>query len=248
MRILAVFIFTFISTCLIGQDRLEVGLKNGKVIYPRTILYKSGLFNSGSLILDGDEKIDISSVAYYQTSADFFRIESIGGGLSFTKDAKLRRVENGAIQVYEYTFTRTNGGGTGVNGFYMAPTYSTVTQYYSPDTSDRMQLIDDNLLASLVRGDAKSLDKLKSRKRRKLQNVGFYVLGGAITLIGTINWLSQVNEETNTPGVNNEDTSLNLPPSILIGVAIMWIPTIRNWVSTKGDNTLEVIVDYNSRH
>jgi hypothetical protein len=230
---------------IIAQNKLEVGLKGGKVLYPTTIQYKDPFFKGAQLILDGEEKIDIFLVDYYQTSEDYYLIRDVGKGLSSFSNARIRRVENGAIQVFEHKYTTTTTGAPGFNGTPGMTTSTTVINYYCKDKFAQVQLINRSKLEELVQDDSESLILLGKQKRHKLSAIPFYVVGGAIALFGSVRWASQEDDDLSNP----EDTSLDLPPSIFVGIAIMWIPTIRRLVAPKEeDSTLAIIVDYNSRH
>ncbi len=246
MKNLLFVLLAVISCSLFAQNTLEVGLRNGEVLYPKTIQYKNPLLKRPHLLLNDEEEIDLDNVDYYQTSEDYFIFRSIGKGLSYSNHTKLRRVENGAIQVFEYTYTTTSMSGAGVNGAPGMMTTHTVTNYYIQNERGEMELLNRSKVRALVEDDPKSLELLGKRKSRTLQNIGFYVVGGAITLVSIVSWAMKENEDTSN---NMEDTSLNLPPTLFLGVAIMWIPTLRNMIDPKTeDSFVTIIADYNSRH
>ena len=246
MKNLLFVLLAFISYSVFAQNKLEVGLRNGDVLYPNTIKYKNPLLKSPHLLLDDEKEIDLDAVDYYQTSEDHFIFRSIGKGLSYSNHTKLRRIENGAIQVFEYTYTITSMSGAGVNGAPGMMTTSSATNHYIQNENGEMELLNKAKVRALVEDDPKSLELLGKRKKRTLQNIGFYVVGGAITVISIISWAMKETEDTSN---NMEDTSLNLPPTLFLGVAIMWIPTLRNMVNPKAeDSFVTIIADYNSRH
>ena len=145
-------------------------------------------------------KLALEGIDYYQTSEDYFIFRSVGKGLSYSNNTKLRRVENGTIAVFEHTYTTSTMSGAGVNGAPGMMTTSTVTNYYTWDSYGQMQLINKALLKELVQDDPKSMEKLGKRKKRTLQNVGLYVIGGAITLVSGITWAMRENDDLSNPG------------------------------------------------
>ena len=104
MKTILALLTILIGHSLFAQYELEVGMKNGEVLRPSAIQYKAPLFTDAYVLLDDEEKVDLQSVDYYQTPEDYYAIAPMGkrSALNF---ARMRRVEDGAVTVFEHRFT-----------------------------------------------------------------------------------------------------------------------------------------------
>ena len=240
MKNILALLITLIGHSLFAQYELEVGMKNGEVLRPSAIQYKAPLFKDAYLLLNDEEKVDLQSVDYYQTSEDYYAIVPMGKkkALNF---ARMRRVEEGAVTVFKHRFTVSEISAPGVNGVPPLGSSSTVTDYYIRNDDGQVQLIDIKILRKLIEDDPLSLQKLGKNRERFLQNIGLYAVGGVTTIIGFILWALPNRTGYGTPEVNP-------PPVVLAGIGIMSIPSISKRVDLKGYDALAIIADYNTRH
>lgn len=233
------------SSVVSGQDVPEIGLRTGETLYPQSILYKERLFKEPVLVINEGEKISLSLVKYYQTSEDYYRIEPLSnlkGVIALSNsDVQLRRVERGAITLYKHTYTTTSMASAGAYGAPMMNT-STVINYYYEDEWGELEFLNEKSLEALVKDDPVSLSLIKKQKKHKLVNIGFYVVGGIVTLIGILNWANDVNA---TPAGQQVDA---VPPAAIVGLVIMAVPTIRNLTAQDKYSPRAIVAQYNGRH
>jgi hypothetical protein len=96
-----------------GQNgAIEVGLKNGQVLYPSSVEFKDPFFKSKHLLVNKTDKMELAQVDYFNTGTDYFIVRNIDGN----RNQEMQRIENDEISVFTYTAVSYNAGYMGSNG------------------------------------------------------------------------------------------------------------------------------------
>lgn len=228
------FIAVFLLHCLLSgtaqMNQLEIGLKNGQILYPELLKLKEPFLGQAHLVVNDSEKIKLEEVDYYQTSSEYFIVRPVG----FVSNQPLRRIEAGRIAVYEYRRVVTTSN-MGPNGMMMMGNQVKIDHYYQKGGDlERVNL--NNLKRDLWDYPA-SRGKLKKAGNKRWVKIGLWVGGAAVLVAG----LNQMAREANEGGPPYEEPRLNAP--IVIGAGMIFAPFfIKN---SQQENLLDAIRIYN---
>ncbi len=175
--------------------RYQVGLKNGAVYNVYEVEVKQPLFGRNFLLLDGQRRVDLSEVGFYENETGHYVRTTLPRS---SREATLRREATGRISLYAtYNTSYAPGGfgmpgygygGFGYGGFGGAP-YSgyrtTKTEYFSKDNGPIQNLNARNLaLATTDNAGAQAL--LAQARHYQTATTAAYVAGGALLAYGLL--------------------------------------------------------------
>lgn len=177
--------------------RYQVGLKNGAVYNVSNVETKSPLFGRSFLLLDGQRRVDLSEVGFYENETGHYVRTTLPGS---SREATLRREKTGRISLYAtYNTNYSPGygmpgyGGLGYGGFgyggfggYPYGGYRTTkTEYFSKDNGPIQNLNSRNLaLATSDNAGAQTL--LAQARRLQASSTIAYVAGGGLLIAGLV--------------------------------------------------------------
>jgi hypothetical protein len=179
-----------------------VGLRNGQLYNVSDVEVKSPLFGRSFLLLDGQRRVDLNEVGFYENETGHYVRTTLPGS---SREATLRREKTGRISLYAtYNTSYSPGygglgygglgyGGLGYGGLggygmgYGGSPYggyrTTKTEYFSKDNGPIQNLSTRNLqLATADNPGAQAL--LANSKRYQATVTTAYVVGGGLLLYG----------------------------------------------------------------
>ena len=177
--------------------RYQVGLRNGSLYNVYDVEVKSPLFGRSYLLLDGQRRVDLNDVGFYENETGHYVRTTLPGS---AREATLRREKTGRISLYAtYNTNYSPGyygapgfgygglGGFGYGGFggypYGSGYRTTKTEYFSKDNGPIQNLNTRNL--QLATTDNPSVQELLAQSRRSQTAItGAYVVGGGLLLYG----------------------------------------------------------------
>jgi hypothetical protein len=182
--------------------RYQVGLRNGQLYNVSDVEVKSPLFGRSFLLLDGQRRVDLNEVGFYENETGHYVRTTLPGS---SREATLRREKTGRISLYAtYNTSYSPGygglgygglgyGGLGYGGLggygmgYGGSPYggyrTTKTEYFSKDNGPIQNLSTRNLqLATADNPGAQAL--LANSKRYQATVTTAYVVGGGLLLYG----------------------------------------------------------------
>jgi hypothetical protein len=180
-----------------NTTRYAVGLKSGQVLRGYDVEVKQPVFGRTFLLVDGQQRLDLNDVRYYEDETGFYVRTTLPGRTK--RETTLRRDRVGRISLYSittqqymgnpgsfgpYGFGRYGGfGGYPYGGF---GGYRTVrTEYFSKDNGPIEDLSIRNLqLATLDNPGSQQL--LAAARRFQRITTLSYVGAGALFLAGTL--------------------------------------------------------------
>ncbi|MGI4871741.1 MAG: hypothetical protein ACRYFX_11245 [Janthinobacterium lividum] len=153
------------------STRYQVGLKSGTVYNVYEVDVKSPLFGRSYLLLDGQKRLDLSEVGFYENETGHYVRTALPGS---NRDATLRREKTGRISLYATYSTSYSPGYGGYGGFggyggggypYGGGGYRTTkTEYFSKDNGPIQDLTFRNLAAAT--GDNAGAQELLAKARQ----------------------------------------------------------------------------------
>ena len=181
--------------------RYQVGLKNGALYNVYDVEVKQPLFGRNFLLLDGQRKVDLNEVGFYENENGHFVRTTLPGS---SREATLRREKTGRISLYAtYNTNYSPGyggmGGFGMGGFggygmggyggyggYPGGGYRTTkTEYFSKDNGPVQNLSSRNL--ALATADNAGAQQLLAQARQyQTFTTGAYVVGGGLLVAGLL--------------------------------------------------------------
>jgi len=180
--------------------RYQVGLRNGQLYNVTDVEVKSPLFGRSFLLLDGQRRVDLSEVGFYENETGHYVRTTLPGS---SREATLRREKTGRISLYAtYNTSYSPGyygspgfgygglgyGGLGYGGYggYPYGGYRTTkTEYFSKDNGPIQNLNSRNLqLATADNAGAQAL--LANARRYQTSITAAYVVGGGMLVYGAL--------------------------------------------------------------
>lgn len=187
-----------------NTTRYAVGLKSGQVLRGYDVEVKQPVFGRTFLLVDGQQRLDLTDVRYYEDETGFYVRTTLPGRSK--RESTLRRDRVGRLSLYSITsqqYMSNPGGfspyGYGRYGGYGYPYgggfggYRTVrTEYFSKDNGPIEDLSIRNL--QLATQDNPGSQKLLADARRYQRITTLsYVGAGALLLAGTFSSLGGSN-------------------------------------------------------
>jgi len=188
--------------------RYQVGLKSGAVYNAYDVEVKQPLFGRNFLLLDGQRRVELSEVGFYENETGHFVRTTLPGS---SREATLRREKTGRISLYAtYSTSYAPGGygmpGMGYGGFgyggfggypYGSGYRTTKTEYFSKDNGP-IQNLNSRNLALATTDNAGAQELLGQARRYQTFVVGAYVVGGGLLVAGLLQSL-----QPNKPGISS---------------------------------------------
>ncbi len=177
--------------------RYQVGLKNGAVYNVTDVEVKSPLFGHSFILLDGQRRVDLAEVGFYENENGHFVRTNLPGS---SREATLRREKTGRISLYAtYNTSYSPGygglgyggfgyGGMGYGGFGGSPYggyRTTKTEYFSKDNGPIQNLTSRNL-ALATADNAGAQELLAQAGHYQTATTLAYVAGGGLLVAGLL--------------------------------------------------------------
>jgi hypothetical protein len=205
--------------------RYQVGLKSGQVYNVYDVEVKAPLFGRSHLLLDGQQRIDLADVGFYEDQSGHYVRTTLPNS---NRETTLRREKTGRISLYatyntSYASSPYGGmgmggfgyGGMGMGGFggYPYGGYRTTkTEYFSKENGPIQNLNLRNL--ALATADNAGAQELLSNARRYRQStIAAYVVGGGLLVAGLLQ----------STGPNN---SSGISPLFYAAIPVLIVPLI----------------------
>lgn len=220
--------------------RYQVGLKNGAVYNAYDVEVKQPLFGRNFLLLDGQRRVELSEVGFYENENGHFVRTTLPRS---SREATLRREKTGRISLYATYNTSYSPGGYGMPGFgyggfgyggfggypYGSGYRTTKTEYFSKDNGPIQNLNARNLaLATADNAGAQAL--LAQARRYQTSTTIAYVAGGGLLLYGLLQ--------------SFQSTSTGISPVTYAAIPVLIVPLILQ--SKQAAAQRQAIALYNS--
>ena len=206
--------------------RYQVGLRNGQLYNVTDVEVKSPLFGRSFLLLDGQRRVDLNEVGFYENETGHYVRTTLPGS---SREATLRREKTGRLSLYAtYNTSYAPGygspgfgygglgyGGLGYGGYGGGYPYggyrTTKTDYFSKDNGPIQNLSTRNLqLATADNAGAQAL--LANARRYQTSITAAYVVGGGMLIYGALQSF-----QTNSAGVS---------PFLYAAIPVLIVPLI----------------------
>ena len=208
----------------VETTRFAVGLKDGRVIQAYDVETKQPLFGKPFLLLDGEQRLELNAVRYYDDETGHY-VRTVLPGRS-TREATLRRDRVGRISLYSITSTQYSngspygyspygyGGRYGGFGGFGGPMYRTTkTEYFSKDNGPIEDLNLRNLSVATADFPVSRGLLEQARKYQKYTTLS-YVAGGGLVAAGLIASLS------------NSGSRSGISPLLYAGIPFFIVPVV----------------------
>jgi hypothetical protein len=220
----------------------QVGLKNGKVYSVSDVEVKSPLFGRSHLLLDGQQRIDLSEVGFYEDQTGHYVRTTLPNS---NRETTLRREKTGRISLYAtYNTSYASspyGMGMGMGGFgYGGYPYgfgnpyggyrTTKTEYFSKDNGP-VQNLNLRNLAVATSENAGAQQLLSNARRYRQSTLAAYVVGGGLLVAGLV-------QSTRPSG------STGISPLFYAAIPVLIVPLI--FQSKQAEAQRQAIALYNS--
>ncbi|MDU0370462.1 hypothetical protein ACFPAF_08680 [Hymenobacter endophyticus] len=183
-----------------NTTRYAVGLKSGQVLRGYDVEVKQPVFGRTFLLVDGQQRLDLTDVRYYEDETGFYVRTTLPGRSK--RESTLRRDRVGRISLYSITsqqYMNNPGGfspyGYGRYGGYGYPYgggfggYRTVrTEYFSKDNGPIEDLSVRNLQLATIDNPGSQRLLADARRYQRITTLS-YVGAGALLLAGTFSSL-----------------------------------------------------------
>jgi hypothetical protein len=204
--------------------RYQVGLKNGAIYNVYDVEVKQPLFGRNFLLLDGQRRVDLTEVGFYENESGHFVRTTLPHS---SREATLRREKTGRISLYATYNTSYSPGGFGMPGYggfggmggyggyggypYNNGYRTTKTEYFSKDNGPVQSLNNRNL--ALATTDNAGAQALLAQARRSQQGViAAYVAGGALLVYGALQ--------------SFQATSTGISPLLYAAIPVLIVPLV----------------------
>lgn len=178
--------------------RYQVGLKNGAVYGARDVVQKSPLFGHSFLLLDGQQRLELDQVRFYEDATGHYLRARPTGNL---REITLRRAEAGRLSLYEpkdILFSQLVLGGTALalGGFGTAAALPLgyrrgLPPYFTKDDGPVQHLNHHDLRRAIL--DNPGVLTVESRAHRaETGNTVALVVGSGMLLAGLVGVATQV--------------------------------------------------------
>jgi hypothetical protein len=226
--------------------RFQVGLKNGQVYNVSDVEVKSPLFGRSHLLLDGQQRIDLAEVGFYEDQTGHYVRTTLPNS---NRETTLRREKTGRISLYAtYNTSYANspyGYGMGMGGFgyggmggYPYGGFgnpyggyrTTKTEYFSKDNGP-VQNLNLRNLAIATSENAGAQQLLSNARRYRQSSIAAYVVGGGLLVAGLV----QSTRGSANPGIS---------PLFYAAIPVLIVPLI--FQSKQAEAQRQAIALYNS--
>jgi len=225
------------------QARFQVGLKSGQVYSVTDVQVKSPLFGHSHLLLDGQQRIDLAEVGFYEDQTGHYVRTTLPNS---NRETTLRREKTGRISLYAtYNTSYASspyGMGMGMGGFgYGGYPYggfgnpyggyrTTKTEYFSKDNGP-VQNLNLRNLAVATSENAGAQQLLNNARRYRQSSIAAYVVGGGLLVAGLV-------QSTRPSG------SAGISPLFYAAIPVLIVPLI--FQSKQAEAQRQAIALYNS--
>ena len=221
--------------------RYQVGLKNGQIYSVYDVEVKSPLFGRSHLLLDGQRRIDLADVGFYEDQSGHYVRTTLPHS---NRETTLRREKTGRISLYATynTSYASSPYGMGMGGFgygglggypYGGYPYggyrTTKTEYFSKDNGP-VQNLNVRNLAVATADNAGALALLSNARRYQQSTIAAYVVGGGLLVAGLVQSV-----RPNNPGIS---------PLFYAAIPVLIVPLI--FQSKQAAAQRQAIALYNS--
>ena len=223
--------------------RYQVGLKNGRVFNVYDVEVKSPLFGRSHLLIDGQQRIDLTEVGFYEDQTGHYVRTTLPNS---NRETTLRRERTGRISLYATynTSYASSPYGMGYGGFgyggmggfgypYGGYPYggyrTTKTEYFSKDNGP-VQNLNLRNLALATRDNAGAQELLTQARRYRQSTIAAYVVGGGLLVAGLVQSTSAAR-----PGIS---------PLFYAAIPVLIVPLI--FQSKQASAQRQAIALYNS--
>ncbi|WP_207218273.1 hypothetical protein [Hymenobacter persicinus] len=224
-----------------APSRYSVGLKNGQVYRVYDVEVKQPVFGRSFLLLDGQQRLDMSEVKYYDDETGHY-VRAILPGSS--RETTLRRDKIGRISLYSILSSQYAGnyggygpgygryGGYGYGGYGMGgPVYRTVkTEYFTKDNGPVQDMSVKNLALATADNPASTALLLDARRYQRYATAS-YVAAGGLLVAGLVSSL------------RNDGSGPSVSPLMFAALPFSIIPVIVQ--SKQQRNIKQAIALYN---
>jgi hypothetical protein len=224
--------------------RFQVGLKNGQVYNVTDVEVKSPLFGRSHLLLDGQQRIDLAEVGFYEDQTGHYVRTTLPNS---NRETTLRREKTGRISLYATynTSYASSPYGMGMGGFgyggmggYPYGGFgnpyggyrTTKTEYFSKDNGP-VQNLNLRNLAVATSENAGAQQLLSNARRYRQSSLAAYVVGGGLLIAGLV----QSTQGSATPGIS---------PLFYAAIPVLIVPLI--FQSKQAEAQRQAIALYNS--
>jgi hypothetical protein len=189
--------------------RYQVGLKNGMVYNVYDVEVKSPLFGRSHLLLDGQQRVDLANVGFYEDQTGHYVRTTLPNS---ARETTLRREKTGRISLYAtYNTSYASspyGMGMGMGGFgyggmggypygmggYPYGGYRTTkTEYFSKDNGPIQNLTLRNL-ALATTDNAGAQELLAHARHYRQSTIAAYLVGGGLLVAGLVQSVGPTNQ------------------------------------------------------
>ena len=182
-----------------SRNRFQVGLKNGLVYNAADVEVKTPLFGRSHLLLDGQRKLELAEVGFYEDETGHYVRTTLPGA---SRESTLRRDKTGRISLYSITSSQYNAmpggmgmggmgmggmgmGGMGMGGMGMGGYRTVKTEYFSKDNGPVQSMTNRNLMLA-TSDNAGAQQLLMDSRRYQRLTMASYAVGGGLLLAGLV--------------------------------------------------------------
>ncbi len=211
--LLVVFMF-FTTTVLLAQNEVsyEIGLTNGKVLYPNQLKHNSGGLSKKHFLVDG-EKYLYNQVKYYRDEEKYYLKANPTG---YGDDFYLRELDGEKVKTYSVVKTYYSGGGPGQVG-----TFSSSKIDYYQKRGGRLRSVTYSDLAYDLKDNPLSMQKLNEVKKIRNINAFIYTASAAMFIGGLV---ATANSAKRNESLPPSERDVSFSPFVFIGVITANIP------------------------
>ncbi|MEO1052317.1 MAG: hypothetical protein AAFX87_16915 [Bacteroidota bacterium] len=226
--ILSLLVLLSVST-LAQKKAIQVHLTTGEILSSNYVMmYQATGFGQPYLKINSrkGDRIGIKQVSFvegfdHNNTYKYYKPLDISGSLTWAE----RTFKSDRIELFY----------TNVSEFDWSVTYKNRFYRYIKDEGYSKRMKYSQLRADLA-DNPLSLEYLKKANKTRIAQTLLYVLGSALIITGSVQWLSD--DELDPPG----EASLDLPAAVFIGAATLYIPLIIN--GSKKNNFIKALQVY----
>ncbi|OGX86630.1 hypothetical protein BEN47_12495 [Hymenobacter lapidarius] len=223
--------------------RFQVGLKNGMLYNASDVEIKSPLFGRSYLLLDGQRKLDLGEVGFYEDETGHYVRTTLPNS---SREATLRRDKTGRISLYSITSSQYNSGpggfgnpgygrygygGYGMGGYPYGGYRTVKTEYFSKDNGPIQSLNSRNLMLATTDNAGAQQLLFDSRRYQRL-TVASYIVGGGLMAAGVLQSLRP------------SDSGQTISPLVYAALPVLIVPIVLQ--GKQASNQRQAISLYNS--
>ena len=205
MRILIIFFATFVclrmAHCQQAVHQLEVGMKTGDLVYPKSLMLLEKPAEPAYLLIDGDLRYYMDSIKYYKDASGYYTWIRDGYG---SEDFRVRRMQEGRVSTYTYVVQTYRG-----DRFVGDITRRNVGFFQKGDGAIRE--INYRALHKALKDNPESIQILEQTKRNATLSRVLMGLGTGLIFVGMLDTISQASKEGGQQSVS---------PFMYTGVAV----------------------------